>query len=105
MRNYLSKTATVCATLITFVVPAFNQISQDAAWTGQVQCQLAVQTNDYVHQEVQTWTITGPSTLSGSLPIYPATWSVSGQGRMQRAQGAQVLTGRWNSSVVGMNAP
>ena len=78
-------------------------ISFTQNWTGTVQCQLNVQTNDYSHQEVQTWTVTG-SPIDDTKTVYPATWSVSGQGGLQRAQGGQVLAGRWNSNVPGMNA-
>ena len=88
---------------IACVTSAFSQTPDDF-WTGKVQCQLNVQTNDYAHQEVQTWTVTGSPT-DDSKTVYPATWSVSGQGGLQRAQGGQILAGRWNSSVPGMNAP
>ena len=90
------------AVFVAMVANAFSQ--SDALWTGQVQCQLNVQNNGYVHQEVQTWTVTGSPT-DDTKTVYPATWSVSGQGGLQRTQGGQVLAGRWNSSVPGMNAP
>src|SRR5882762_2788321 len=64
--------------------------AQDAPWTGQIQCQLNVQNNGYAHQEIQTWTVTGPPT-DNSKTVYPATWSVSGEGGLQRAQGGQIL--------------
>jgi hypothetical protein len=74
-------------------------------WTGQVQCQLNMQNSDYVHQETQTWVITGPPVQQGAMQVYPAMWSTSGQGSMQRAQGAQMIAGQWATSVQGMNAP
>src|ERR1041385_5641442 len=91
--------------VLAFTGLAFSQTSSDQTlWAGQVQCQLNVQDNGYAHQEVQTWTVTGPPT-DDAKTVYPATWSVNGQGGLQRAQGGQVLAGRWNSSVPGMNAP
>jgi hypothetical protein len=64
-----------------------------------------VQTQDYAHQEIQTWTINGTPTLSGAISVYPASWTVSGQGGLQRQQGTQILAARWNSNVPGINAP
>jgi hypothetical protein len=89
---------------VVLVTPAFAQVSPNNLWSGQIQCQLNVQNNGYAHQEVQTWTVTGSPT-DDTKTVYPAAWSVSGQGGLQRAQSGQVLAGRWNSSVPGMNAP
>ena len=84
--------------------PAFSQAPP--IWSGQAQCQLNMQGSDYVHQEVQTWTITGASTSApGAMPIYPGTWSVAGQGANQRTSGSQVLSAQWNTKVPETSAP
>lgn len=87
-----------------FLVPV-SALAQDN-WSGQAQCQLAVQSQGFVHQEIQAWTLTGAApTLQGAMQIYPATWSVSGQGGAQRPQGTQVMAAQWNNNVPGLNAP
>jgi hypothetical protein len=95
------KTAAVCGLLIFSAEVGFCQSN----WTGQVQCQLNMQSNDYVHQEIQNWVITGPPTQQGAMQVYPAMWSTSGQGSIQRVQGTQMITGQWATNVQGMNAP
>ncbi len=81
---------------------AFGQV---APWTGQIQCQLAIQSNGYSHQEIQTWTITGPSTSApGSMPVYPVLWSATSQGGTQQLRGTQTLAGQWKGSAPGMPA-
>ncbi len=78
-----------------------SALSQDT-WTGQAQCQLSVQSQGFVHQEIQTWTLTGSApTQQGAIQVYPATWSVTGQGGAQRS----TLLAQWNNNVPGMNAP
>ncbi len=79
--------------------------AQDAAWTGSMQCQLTVQTPNYTHQELQTWTITGPPKDTGSLSIYPASWSVTAQGGRQDVQGTQSTSIQWSANVPPMAAP
>src|SRR5438105_2668666 len=91
------------AFLIVMVANAFSQ--SDALWTGQAQCQVTVQSQGFAHQEIQTWTITGPPIQEGTIEIYPATWSVTGQGGAQRAQGAQIMAAQWNNNVPAMSAP
>src|SRR5512146_2639789 len=79
-------------------------LCQNATWTGQVQCELSIQSNAYAHQETQTWTISGAPVASGAIQVYPATWSVAGQGAMQPTQpGAPAA--QWTISVTGMSAP
>ena len=94
-----SKRRLVCMILACTVLPAF---SQNATWTGQVQCQLSVQTNGYTHQETQTWKLTGATpTLSGTIDVYPADWSSSGQGAVQQT----TRTAQWTVNVQPMSAP
>lgn len=81
--------------------PAHSQTD----WSGQAQCQLGVQSPNYTYQEVQTWTITGPPTGSGSLRVYPAVWSVAGQGGRSDVSGPQMTTAQWTTNVPGINAP
>jgi hypothetical protein len=86
--------------------PAFCQLSPNSLWSGQAQCQLNVQSEGYIHQEIQTWTITGTPNQQSGRQVYPATWSVSSQGGAQRQlQGPQVLAAQWSGRVPGMNAP
>jgi hypothetical protein len=81
-------------------VPVFGQSSE--FWSGQAQCQLTVQSQGYTHQETQTWTLTGGlATQQGAMQVYPATWSVTGQGSAQRT----TLAAQWINNVPGMNAP
>src|SRR3954462_6354162 len=70
-----------------------------AFWTGQAQCQLTMQSQGYTHQEIQTWTITGTPPGTAGMQVYPGTWTVTGQGGVQRLQGTQVLAARWNTNV------
>lgn len=74
----------------------------NALWSGSVQCQLNLQTDGYVHQEVQTWTLTGAApTQQGAMQVFPATWSVIGQGGAQRP----TLVAQWSNNVPAMSAP
>ena len=66
-----------------------------------MQCHIAIQSGDYAHEEIQTWTLTGPPNPPGSM-VYPATWTSVGQGGMNRAIGAQTLSAHWNTSVPGV---
>ncbi len=84
-----------------FASLAFSQISpQDALWSGHAQCQINVQGPGYTHQETHTWTLTGGRpTAQGAMRIYAATWSVTGQGSLQRTQGAQTLDAQWTTNA------
>jgi hypothetical protein len=78
--------------------PVFSQAPP--IWSGQAKCQLNMLDSGYVHQEVQTWTITGASTSApGTMHVYPGTWSVAGQGAMQGSLGPQSLAAQWNTKV------
>jgi len=85
------------------VTPAFAQTSPTGAeWSGKAQCQLTVQNQGYTLQETQTWTITpGAPTLQGAIQVYPGTWSVTGQGNVQRPG----VASQWTTNVAPMNAP
>ena len=82
------------------------QSSPETFWTGHAQCQVAVQTGGYTHQETQTWAIPGGTPkIQGAMQIYSGTWSVTGQGTTMRALAAQTLAAQWNSNVPPMPAP
>jgi hypothetical protein len=71
-----------------------------ASWSGQIQCQLTIQSDGYSHQEVQTWQLTtDPPTLNGAMPVYSANWSVTEQGATQRNLPTQALAGEWKAST------
>lgn len=71
----------------------------DRAWTGQAQCKITVQGSGYSHQETHTWTMSGGApSLQGAIRIFQATWSVTGQGSLQRSQGAQTLNAQWTTT-------
>jgi hypothetical protein len=84
---------------------AFAQ--SNALWSGSAQCKLTMQSDGYAHQEVQSWTIASGSqfTQQGGMQVYPATWTITGQGNAQRPQGPQVVATQWNSNVPGISAP
>jgi hypothetical protein len=85
--------------------PNLAQTAPAALWTGQVQCQLAMKTDGYAHQEVQTWIITGQPKQQGAVAVYPATWIGKGEGAMLRAQGTQTMAAKWSSNVPPIGAP
>jgi len=72
--------------------PAFPQANLSGPWSGKAQWQISVQGPGYSHQETQTWTLNGASsTMQGAKHVFPANWSVTGQGSLQRSQGTQTL--------------
>ena len=86
--------------------PALAQSSAaDAQWTGQVVCQLNLQSQGYTRQETQTWTITNgaPRTGPGAARLFPATWTVTGTGSVQKTQNGQTFTAQWNTNVPSTN--
>lgn len=85
--------------LNTAVLTAFAQSAD--TWSGQAQCQLSVQSQGFVHQEIQTWTLTGSPIQQGEMQIYPATWTVTGQGGAQRT----TVVAQWSTTVPPTNAP
>ena len=83
-----------------------SQSPLDRPWSGQAQCKITVQGSGYSHQETHTWTMSGGApTLQGAIHMFPATWSVSGQGSLQRTQGAQTLKAQWTTNASLPNAP
>jgi len=76
-----------------------------ANWTGAIRCELRSQAAGYAHQEIQTWTLTGAPTVQGSVTVYPATWSVTGQGWHDRSRNTARRVAQWTVGVPGPNAP
>lgn len=75
-----------------------------ANWTGSIRCEINVTADGYSHQETQTWTLTGAvPTQQGSMTIYPATWSVTGQGWHDRSRGSNRVVSKWIAKVPGQN--
>lgn len=100
-QRLFSRRLLACVIAATWAMPGF---SQSATWSGQVQCQLSVQANGVTHQETQTWKLTGAApTMSGAIAVYPAVWSVSGEGAAQRAANNQVVSGLWKTTVAPTN--
>src|SRR5688500_2327046 len=83
-------------------LPAAAALAQNPApppalanWTGAIRCELQSQATGYAHQEIQTWTLTGAPTVQGSVTVYPATWSVTGQGRHDRTRYTARRVAQW----------
>ncbi|HKW17037.1 MAG TPA: hypothetical protein VJO35_05970 [Terriglobales bacterium] len=84
-------------------IPAVSKNSQ-GSWSGQVQCQLAVQAQGYSLQETQTWTVTGASPYQDNgMLVYPAKWTSQSQGATQRMLGPNMLAGQWTGNVQPMD--
>jgi hypothetical protein len=76
----------------------------DALWSGQVQCVVTLQSAEYTHQETQTWKLTGAPPTPGPMAVYPANWSVTGQGSTLRTVNAQAISAGWKTNVSPANA-
>ena len=70
-----------------------------ANWTGAIRCELQSQAPGYAHQETQTWTLSGAPTVQGSVTVYPATWSVTGQGWHDRTRNTTRRVAQWTVAV------
>src|SRR5882724_163571 len=73
-------------------------------WSRQVQCIVTLQSAEYTHQETQTWKLTGAPPTPGPMAVYPANWSVTGQGSTLRTVNTQAISGGWKTNVASMNA-
>src|SRR4029077_15364016 len=80
---------------------AFSQSSPSPAWSGSVTCQVNEQeTGVFNRQETQPRTLIGGGPVSPTgIPTYNATWSVTGQGQLQRVQGGQTTNIQWAANV------
>ena len=71
-------------------------------WSGTAQCTVTEQDQSYQRQEVQTWTLTGAApSQQGAMQIYPATWTDTGTGQLQRVQGTQTNNTGWQTNAQG----
>src|SRR6266496_3735449 len=95
----------------TTMLPPALAVAQSAStsqWAGSIQCQLDVQLQGYARREIQTWTLTGdpPKTAgTGGVAVYPATWTYTGQGGVQRVDGSQMKVIQWAINIVPGEAP
>jgi hypothetical protein len=75
-------------------------------WTGSVRCELSSTATGYSHRETQTWTLNGAApTRQGAFNVYPATWSVTGQGTHDRTREPNRRAAQWTANVQGVSAP
>lgn len=76
-----------------------------ADWMGSIRCEINVTAPGYSHQETQTWTLTGaPPTQQSTTAIYPATWSVTGQGWHNREHHSSRVISKWTVKAPGPNS-
>ncbi len=64
-------------------------------WAGWAQCQIAIDATGYQHRETHRWEITGAGTRQSNVEIYPATWTVTGAGSLQR-RGRTLVPEQWS---------
>ncbi|MGH8263564.1 MAG: hypothetical protein ACRET4_08790 [Steroidobacteraceae bacterium] len=77
-----------------------------ANWRGWATCDVTVTGPGYRDQQTHKWRTTGSApTKSGAFEIYPAAWSVTGGGRLERTEGAQTLRAEWQRNVADVPAP
>lgn len=81
------------------VTAAFAQTPPPAVqtWAGWAQCQIAIEAPGYSHGETHRWEITGAGTRQSNVEVYPATWTVSGAGSLQR-RGRTLVPEQWTGS-------
>jgi uncharacterized repeat protein (TIGR01451 family) len=64
-------------------------------WAGWAQCLIAIEAPGYSHGETHRWEITGAGTRQTNVEIYPATWTVTGAGSLQR-RGRTLVPEQWS---------
>ena len=81
------------------VTAAFAQTPLPAVqtWAGWAQCQIAIEGPGYSHAETHRWEITGAGTRQSNVEVYPATWTVTGAGSLQR-RGRTLVPERWSGN-------
>src|SRR5439155_14756330 len=83
-RVFICRVVVLLALLLLITAGRSTSAQAPAPWGGWVQCRFDVQGTGYTHQEVQTWTITGPPVMQSTVEVYPASWSVTGQGTLRK---------------------
>ncbi len=108
-----ARIALVVATSIVFPAPSSAQRNAAAPsiapaptpWTGWARCDIDVGGAGYNDRQTHLWMLSGVApTVQGAMRIYPATWSVVGQGSLTRSNGRQSLAADWTKSVPGESA-
>ena len=72
-------------------------------WAGSAECKIAIQAPGYSHSETHVWTITAAGKTQANMEIYPATWTVSGDGSLQRVSGPTRVTAQWTGNGMLQN--
>jgi hypothetical protein len=77
--------------------PVVGQTAQPPAqgWNGWAQCQITIQAPGYAHSETHLWKAGGAPTKQGNMEISPMTWTVVGNGSLQRVDGPTTRTAQW----------
>ncbi|HSE51340.1 MAG TPA: hypothetical protein VLB00_04080, partial [Gemmatimonadales bacterium] len=96
--------------ILSFVVTEQGSTQTSAAdgpWAGWAQCQLTAQGQGYANQQTHTWVLTGTTpTVDGAFRLYPATWTVTGQGSRQRVMGdGRTVVEQWTTAGSPRPAP
>lgn len=75
-------------------------------WHGWARCDVDVTGPGYDDRQSHLWILAAsPPTTQAAMRIHAATWSVTGAGSLQRAQGTQSLDAQWTTDVPGISAP
>ena len=90
--------------VVLLLAPGPSIYAQTAPWSGWVQCRFDVQGTGYSHQEIQTWTITGPPVQQSNVEVYPGTWTAIGTGMLRKMTDAVSETAQWTVMVPPMPA-
>ncbi len=95
MANQRLFVAPLLALLI--AAPGLAQVPQPVAqgWSGWAHCDITIQASGYSHREIHLWTMTGAGTRNANVEIYPATWTVTGNGSLQRLNGPTMVSAQW----------
>ena len=86
---------------------AQTKTAADGPWAGWAQCNLTVLGQNYVNQQTHTWALTGATPkLEGEFRLFPATWTVVGQGSHRRDfGGGRTALEQWTTSGPPVTAP
>jgi hypothetical protein len=96
--------AGACGCLTTLATAQALAVGND--WAGAVRCDIKATAQGYLHEERQTWTLTGAApTVQGSMVVFPATWTVTGHGTHDRTGQTSRRVAEWTATVTGANAP
>jgi hypothetical protein len=94
----------IVAALLAASASAQPPSSPGSDWGGSVRCDIRATAPGYMHEERQTWTLTGAAPATqGSFYVFPATWTVTGQGTHDRARNASRRVAQWTAASPGSN--